>query len=527
MFTLGLRAIRYTSPARFAASTVPVSRLAQISSHFEFHTTTASHMPPVNKTSAHYDAIVIGGGSGGLGAGRRAAANYGKKVAIIEGSGRLGGTCVNVGCVPKKVMWYATDVQEQLKAAIEYGFEVDGKPPVVPRINWNAFVEKRDAYIRRLNGIYERNLDKDHVEYISGHGRLLGNGKVHVTPTKADSGEGLSEETVISADHIVIATGGRPSIPSDEDVPGASLGIDSDGFFALREQPKRVMIVGAGYIAVELASVLHTLGSETHLVVRHDKALRNFDPLIADTLKDVIVKSGLNFHTDTNVARIDGQPGGPLRITLVTGQVVEVDTLIWAIGRKPNTDNLGLQEVGVATDARGNIVVDKYQNANVPGIYAVGDVQGKAQLTPVALAAGRRLANRLFGGPRFADDHLDYENIPTAVFSHPTIGTVGLTEPQARARHGDKKITIYRSRFTPMYYSMLSEKGPAAYKIVCVGEEEKIVGVHMIGIASDELIQAVGITVKMGATKADYDNTVAVHPTSAEELVTTYVPVQE
>ncbi|WFD35675.1 glutathione-disulfide reductase [Malassezia cuniculi] len=484
-------------------------------------------MPPVNKTSEHYDVIVVGGGSGGLGAGRRASALYGKKVAIIESDGRLGGTCVNVGCVPKKVMWYATEVQEYLRAAGEYGFEVDGKAPPIPKVNWGHLVEKRESYIRRLNGIYERNVAKDKVDYIAGYGRLLGNGKVHVTPIKTEGSEGLGEETVISADHIVIATGGRPSVPSDEDIPGASLGITSDGFFALTEQPKRVMIIGAGYIAVELASLLHHLGSTTYLVVRGEKALRNFDPLISDTLLDVQKKSGMNVITHSNVKRVDGEKGGPLSVTLISGEVVEVDQLIWAIGRKPNTEDIGLKEAGVGTDSRGYIVTDRYQNTNVSGIYSVGDVQGKVELTPVAIAAGRRLANRLFGGEAHKDDHLDYDNIATAVFTHPTIGTVGLTEPKARALHADKKITIYRTSFTPMFYSMLTEKSTTAYKIVCVGEEQKVVGVHMIGPASDETIQAVAIAVKMGATKKDFDDTVAVHPTSAEELVTTYVPVQD
>ena len=455
-------------------------------------------MPPVNKPSEHYDAIVVGGGSGGLGAGRRAAANYGKKVAIIESSGRLGGTCVNVGCVPKKVMREASGVLENLRAAAEYGFEVDGKAPAVPQINWSTLVEKRDAYIRRLNGIYDNNLVKDKVDYIAGYGRLLGNGKVHVTPVKTENGEGLSEETVISADHIIIATGGRPSSPSDDEIPGASLGIDSDGFFALKEQPKRALLVGAGYIAVELASLLQEFGTETHLVVRNDKALRNFDPIIADTLMEEFTKSGMKIHTHSNVKRVDRQKGGPLSVTLVSGEVIEVDALIWAIGRTSNTEDLGLKEAGVGTDARGNIAVDRYQNTNVPNIYSVGDVQGRVPLTPVALAAGRRLANRLFGGERFKEDHLDYDNVATAVFTHPAIGTVGLTEPQARARFADEKITIYRTRFTPMFYSMLSEKSPTAYKIVCVGEEQKVVGVHMIGIGSDESIQTVAIAVKMG-----------------------------
>lgn len=481
-------------------------------------------MPPVQPPSAkHYDLIVLGGGSGGMGASRRAA-SYGKKVAVIEESGVLGGTCVNVGCVPKKLMWHAADLQEHLKEAHEYGFESAGKSFSVPTVNWNMLAEKRDAYIRRLNGIYDRNLEKDHVEYISGHGKLLGHGQVQVTP--APKGE-LKQEVTLTADHIVLATGGRPTIPSEEQIPGAHLGIDSDGFFALREQPKRALVVGAGYIAVELATTFNLLGTQTHLAIRRDHFLRAFDPIISETLLGVMENTGLDVLKQTNVKRVEGQKGGPLTVYLDTGKVLEVDVLLWAIGRHPNTANLGLEAAGVQTTEQGHITVDKYQNTSARNIYSVGDVQGKAELTPVAIAAGRRLSNRLFGPPKFRDDHLDYNNIPSAIFSSPPAGSVGLSEPAARQTYAGQKITIYRTRFTPMYYGLISHKMPAVYKIVCVGEEEKVVGVHMVGMASDELIQAVGIAVKMGATKRDFDDTVAVHPTCAEELVTTYVPVQE
>ncbi|PKI83085.1 glutathione-disulfide reductase [Malassezia vespertilionis] len=480
-------------------------------------------MPPINKPSTnHYDLIVLGGGSGGMGASRRAAM-YGKKAAVIESSGVLGGTCVNVGCVPKKIMWYASDMFVRASEASEYGIRSDGKPMPSLSFDWSYFVEKRDEYIRRLNGIYDNNLGKDNVDYFSGHGKLLGDGHVLVTPS--EHGE-LKEEVTLTADHIVIATGGRPNLPSEETIPGAKLGTDSDGFFALRKQPKRAVVVGAGYIAVELACVLNGLGSETHLVIRHDAFLRNFDPIVSDVLMETVQKAGLHVHKESNVQKVEGSPEGPLKISL-EGETIEADSLIWAIGRHPNISNIGMEELGIKTDKAGNIVVDKYQNTNVPNVYAIGDIQGKAQLTPVAIAAGRRLSNRLFGGSKFANDHLDYNNIPTAVFSHPPTGTVGLTEPQAREEHKDKKITIYRTRFTPMFYSMLEAKEPCAYKIVCVGEEEKVVGVHMVGMGSDETIQAIGIAVKMGVNKRDFDDTVAVHPTSAEELVTTFTPVKE
>lgn len=465
--------------------------------------------------------IVIGGGSGAMGASRRAA-QYGVKVCVIEEDGRLGGTCVNVGCVPKKLMWHAADIKEALEGAPEYGFgDVDGKPvnQVAP-FQWRYFAEKRDAYVRRLNGIYDRNLANDKVEYISGHAKLVGKNQVEVTLRNED-GSFQKESHLLTGDHICIATGGRPTIPSEEKIPGASLGITSDGFFQLREQPKRVAVAGAGYIAVELAGVFNTLGSETHLLIRQDKFLRSFDPIISDTLQEYMGKTGLHVHQKTNIKSVKGGNGSPLTLQLDSGDSLEVDCLLWAIGRHPNTDNLGLESAGVKTDKAGNIVVDEYQQTNVPGITALGDVAGKALLTPVAIAAGRRLSNRMYGPAHLrGKDFLDYKNIPTVVFSHPTSGTVGLTEAEARKEYGDDKVKIYTSRFTAMYFGMMEHKQPSAYKLVCVGPEEKVVGVHIVGLGSDEMMQGFAVAVKMGATKKNFDDTVAIHPTSSEELVT-------
>jgi len=480
-------------------------------------------MPPINKaTTDLYDVVVIGGGSGAMGMSRRAA-SYGQKVVVIEEDGRLGGTCVNVGCVPKKIMWHAADMSDSLRAAPEYGFGTpDGKPlqSDIPQFQWRYFVEKRDAYVRRLNGIYDRNLANDKVEYISGHAKLLGNNEVQITLRNEETGKLDAGTLTVKGKRICIATGGRPTIPSDKDIPGASLGIDSDGFFALREQPKRVAVVGAGYIAVELAGVLNTLGSQTHLIIRHDTFLRTFDPIISETLQEYMGNTGLNVHQKTNIKRVEGKAGGPLTLHLDKGEPLEVDALIWAIGRRPNTDDLGLEQAGVKTDKSGNIIVDEWQNTNVDTVHALGDVAGKALLTPVAIAAGRRLSNRLYGPEHLKQDKLSYELIPTVVFSHPTSGTVGLTEPEAREKYGDAQIKIYKSRFTSMYFGMLEHKQPTAYKLVCAGKEEKVVGVHIVGLGSDEIMQGVAIAVKMGATKKDFDDTVAIHPTSAEELVT-------
>jgi len=312
-------------------------------------------------------------------------------------------------------------------------------------------------------------------------------------------------------------------VPDENDVPGASLGITSDGFFELKEQPRRVAVVGAGYIAVELAGIFNALGSETHLIIRFDNVLRTFDPSIQEVLTPHMEKTGIHLHRKSGVERVEGKLGGPLTVHLHGGGApFEVDALVWAVGRESNTRGIGLEAAGVELDKRGNIVVDEFQQTKAPTIQAVGDVGGKALLTPVAIAAGRRLANRLFGPDKFKNDKLSYENIPTVVFSHPTVGTVGLTEPEAEAKYGKETLKIYKSKFTAMYFSMLDDdhKEPTFYKLICTGPEEKVVGLHIIGQGSDEITQGFGVAIKMGATKQDFDNCVAIHPTSAEELVT-------
>lgn len=468
-------------------------------------------MPPVDHpTVDRYDYICIGGGSGGVASSRRAA-SYGKKVALIEVSPYLGGTCVNVGCVPKKIMWHAADMADRLRHAAD-GYQFRGVPE--PNFDWRTFKVQRDAYIRKLNNIYESNLEREKVEHHPGYASFVGKDAIEVIkPT--------GEKYVMHADHITIAVGGCPVIPSNEKIPGASLGIDSDGFFELEDRPKRVAIVGAGYIAVELAGVLNALGSETHLIIRKDKVLRSFDPTLHDILTPWMERTGIKIHKHSNVTKVEGEKGQTLTVHTDKEGAIEVDCLLWAIGRRSNTESLGLQDVGVEIDRKGDIVVDDYQNTSTKGIYAIGDVQGKALLTPVAIAAGRRLSNRLFGPEKFKGDKLSYNNIPTVVFSHPPIGTVGLTEPEARQLYGDD-VKIYKSSFRSLYFSQIDEehKEPTVYKLIVVGEEERVVGVHMIGQGSDEALQGFAVAVKMGARKKDLDDTVAIHPTSAEELVT-------
>ncbi|WP_387692255.1 glutathione-disulfide reductase [Photorhabdus sp. RM71S] len=447
--------------------------------------------------SKHYDYIAIGGGSGGIASINRAAM-YGQKCALIEAKA-LGGTCVNVGCVPKKVMWHAAQIAESIhQYGPDYGFDT-----TINRFNWKTLIASRTAYIDRIHQSYGRGLGNNKVDVIQGFAHFVDAHTVEVNGEK------------ITADHILIATGGRPVRP---DIPGSEYGIDSDGFFALEEMPKRVAVVGAGYIAVEIAGVLHALGSETHLFVRQHAPLRSFDPMIVETLLEVINTEGPTLHTESVPKSVSKNADGSLTLQLQNGKEQTVDTLIWAIGREPATDNLNLSVAGVELNEKGYIRVDEYQNTNVKGIYAVGDNTGAVELTPVAVAAGRRLSERLFNNK--PEEHLDYTNIPTVVFSHPPIGTVGLTEPQAKAQFGEGQVKTYQSSFTAMYTAVTQHRQPCRMKLVCVGPEEKIVGIHGIGFGMDEMLQGFAVALKMGATKKDFDNTVAIHPTAAEEFVT-------
>ena len=451
----------------------------------------------------HYDYIAIGGGSGGIASVNRAA-SYGKKCAIIEVK-HLGGTCVNVGCVPKKVMFYGAQIAEAINHyAPDYGFDVD-----VKKFDFAKLVESRQAYISRIHTSYDNVLAKNNVDVIRGFAKFVNKNTLEVT-----FADGTTEQ--VTADHILIATGGRPSIPA---VKGAEYGIDSNGVFALTKLPKRAAVVGAGYIAVELAGVLNSLGVETHLFVRKHAPLRNFDPMMAETLIESMQQDGITLHTHAIPKEVVKNTDGSVTLNLEDGREQRVDCLIWAIGREPATDKINLQAVGVETNERGFIKVDKYQNTNVPGIYAVGDIiEGGIELTPVAVAAGRRLSERLFNNK--PNEHLDYRLVPSVVFSHPPIGTVGLTEPQAIAQYGAENVKVYKSSFTSMYTAVTQHRQACRMKLVCVGKEEKIVGLHGIGFGVDEMIQGFAVAIKMGATKADFDNTVAIHPTGSEEFVT-------
>jgi glutathione reductase (NADPH) len=447
------------------------------------------------RMSSKFDLLVIGGGSGGLAHAQRAA-EYGAKAAVIEYR-PLGGTCVNVGCVPKKVMWYASHLAHDLRHAGDYGYDLK-----VNGHDWSGLKARRDAYIKRLNRIYENNLDKRGVTYIDGVARF-----VNATTIDVDGHE-------YSAERIVIATGGQPMVPA---IPGAELGITSDGFFELEQRPQRVLIAGSGYVAVELAGVFNGLGSETRIVVRKDSVLRDFDKMLSTELMATMEKDGIVLETGVVPAAVRKTADG-LVLTAEDGREFDpVDAVVWAVGRSPNTASLDVDKAGVELDEHGFVPTNKMQETNVENIFALGDVTGRAALTPVAIAAGRRLADRLYGG--MDGRHLDYRLIPTVIFSHPTIGTVGMTEDEARQQYGDD-VHVYNTGFTPMFYALGDDKGRSVMKLITAGSDERIVGCHVFGAGADEMMQGFAVAIRMGATKKDFDDTVAIHPTNAEEVVT-------
>jgi glutathione reductase (NADPH) len=441
------------------------------------------------------DLIVVGGGSGGIATARRAA-EYGASVVLVE-SGRLGGTCVNVGCVPKKLMWNAAELADAVRDAGGYGFDVE-----LHGHDWFALKTRRDAYVARLNEIYAANLAKSKVEVVRGEARLVAAQTVEVSGRR------------ISAERIVLATGGRPRRP---DIPGAELGIDSDGFFELPRRPLRVTLVGAGYVAVELAGVFAALGSEVTVMWRGAVLLRDFDPLLGAAAQEGLAAAGVTLRPQTIPAALQRNADGRIDVRLDNGEpLASQDALIWATGRDPVTSYID-PALGVARDSYGYIEVDEYQQTNLPGVFAIGDVTGRATLTPVAIAAGRRLADRVWGGQ--VGRKLSYQNIPTVIFGHPPLGTVGLSEPAARAQFG-AAVKCYNASFVPMFYAFSATKPKTRMKLVTVGAEERIVGVHLAGRGVDEMLQGFAVAVRMGATKRDFDDTVAIHPTVAEELVT-------
>ncbi|HEM4051111.1 TPA: glutathione-disulfide reductase [Streptococcus suis] len=444
-----------------------------------------------------FDIIAIGGGSGGIATMNRAAI-YGAKAAVIEGS-HLGGTCVNLGCVPKKIMWYGSQVAEAIHHyGPEYGFTSQDVT-----FDFATLRKNREAYIERSRTSYGNTFTNNGVQVINGFAKFVDAQTVEV------NGE------LIRAKHIVIATGAQPAVPN---IPGNELGIVSDDVFAWEELPTSVAVIGAGYIAVEMAGLLHGLGIQTDLFVRGNRPLRNFDSYIIQALMEEMERTNLPLHTGKTPVSLEKTEDGLIQINFEDGSSHLAQKVLWAIGRKPNVEQLNLEAAGVQLTPSGHIAVDEYQETGVPGIYALGDVTGEKELTPVAIKAGRLLAERLFNNKATAK--MDYTNIPTVVFSHPAIGTVGLTEEEAIAQYGQEQVKVYTSAFTSMYTALANNRQMAKFKLVTIGENEQVVGLHGIGYGVDEMIQGFSVAIKMGATKEEFDAVVAIHPTGAEEFVT-------
>ncbi|MCK5918060.1 MAG: glutathione-disulfide reductase [Cocleimonas sp.] len=449
--------------------------------------------------SNHFDVIAIGAGSGGLSIAERAAA-YGAKTAVIE-AGELGGTCVNVGCVPKKVMWYGASVAHALHDGKDYGFDV-----TIGDLNWDKLVTKRENFIGGIIDWYQDYLVESNVEVIEGFATFIDDKTLDV--------DGVQ----YTADHIVISTGGRPIMPND--IEGAEYGLTSDGFFEELDevQPKKVVVVGGGYIALEFAMLMNGLGSDVSVLHQGWPVMEGFDSMIQTNLRRQMEADGIQLNDDSIITKVEKIADDNLTIHFKDSSKIDnVNALIWAIGRLPNTHNLGLENTGVELDKRGMVVVDDEEKTTVEGIYAIGDIIGKAPLTPVAIAAGRRLGDRLYGGK--PDRKMSYDNIATVMFTHPPIGTIGLSEENARVEYGDE-IKVYKTEFVPLYHQMTRNKVKTAMKLIVLGEEEKIIGCHIMGLGADEMLQGFAVAIRMGATKQDFDDTIAIHPVSAEELVT-------
>lgn len=448
-----------------------------------------------------YDLVVIGGGSGGL-AGAFRAASHGARVALLE-PGEFGGTCVNAGCVPKKAMWLAAELSQRIDLASRLGFDLSP-----PEFDWREFIVHRQRYIAGIHDSYRKRLDAAGIVHLPCRGRFIDAHTVETQP-------GLR----VSAAHVLIATGGRPKRP---DIPGAELGLVSDDFFNLCDAPERVAIVGGGYIAVELSSVLQALGSKVELFVRGKRLLDSFDQELTHELVENFRQHGIHSHFGHALAALERAEEGRMRLLDRVGRASEsFDSVIFATGRTPNSTALGLENIGVKTDADGFIVVDGFQDTNISSVHAVGDVSSRLALTPVAIAAARQLMDRLFGDKPEA--RIDYHDVATVVFAHPPLGMVGLTEAEARARHGDA-VKTYATRFRPMLHALADSPQRSLFKLVCVGEgdapeQQRVVGIHLLGEGADEILQGFAVALKKGISKRDLDDTMAIHPTSAEEVV--------
>ena len=447
-----------------------------------------------------FDLFVIGAGSGGVRA-ARFAAGFGAKVAVAE-SRYLGGTCVNVGCVPKKLLVYGAHFADDFEQASGFGWSLGEA-----NFDWPTLIANKDREIHRLNGIYRNLLVNSGVTLMEGHAKLTGPNEVEVNGQR------------YTAKHILIATGGWPQIP---EIPGHEHAISSNEAFFLKELPKRVLVVGGGYIAVEFAGIFHGLGAETSLLYRGEMFLRGFDGAVRKHLHEELLKRGMDVQFNADIARIDKQADGSLKATLKDGRELITDCVFYATGRRPMLDNLGLENTAVKLDKRGFVEVDDLYQSAEPSILAIGDVIGRVQLTPVALAEGMAVARRLFKPEQYRA--VDYKMIPTAVFSLPNIGTVGLSEEQAIEE--GHKVQIFESRFRPMKLTLTECQERTLMKLVVDADTDKVLGCHMVGPEAGEIVQGLAIALKAGATKQHFDETIGVHPTAAEEFVTMRTPVK-
>ena len=447
-----------------------------------------------------FDLFVIGAGSGGVRA-ARFAAGFGAKVAVAE-SRYLGGTCVNVGCVPKKLLVYGAHFADDFEQASGFGWSLGEA-----NFDWPTLIANKDREIHRLNGIYRNLLVNSGVTLMEGHAKLTGPNEVEVNGQR------------YTAKHILIATGGWPQIP---EIPGHEHAISSNEAFFLKELPKRVLVVGGGYIAVEFAGIFHGLGAQTSLLYRGEMFLRGFDGAVRKHLHEELLKRGMDVQFNADIARIDKQADGSLKATLKDGRELITDCVFYATGRRPMLDNLGLENTAVKLDKRGFVEVDDLYQSAEPSILAIGDVIGRVQLTPVALAEGMAVAGRLFKPEQYRA--VDYKMIPTAVFSLPNIGTVGLSEEQAIEE--GHKVQIFESSFRPMKLTLTECQERTLMKLVVDADTDKVLGCHMVGPEAGEIVQGLAIALKAGATKQHFDETIGVHPTAAEEFVTMRTPVK-
>ncbi len=443
-------------------------------------------------TSRDFDLFVLGAGSGGVRASRMAAAQ-GKRVAVAEDD-KLGGTCVNVGCIPKKLLVLASHFSDDFEDAHGYGWDVAPKG-----FDWRTLIERKDKEIERLNGIYQNLLDNAGVQRIHGFARLVDANTVEV------------DGKAYTADTILVATGSWPALP---EIPGIEHAISSNEAFYLDELPKRAAVVGGGYIGVEFGGIFHGLGAETHVIYRGPQVLRGFDDDLRSALMEEMRKKGIGLHMETNVTAIHKKEDG-LHLELDRGEPIVVDQVLYATGRTPKTTDIGLDKAGVDVGPKGEIKVDEYSRTNVPSIYAIGDVTDRMNLTPVAIAEAMCLVRTLYQDDPTSPNHT---NVPTAVFSQPPIGTVGLTEAEARAEYGE--VDIYKSSFKPLKHTLTDRDERSMMKLVVDPKTDRVLGAHMLGADAPEILQGVGIAVRLGATKAQFDQTIGIHPTSAEEFVT-------